>query len=274
MSSYFKFLPEHTLAVHVLDLFPMSFVNPDRLNKLLAASVFVQTGCRNCSASTTGFSSSLVISILSPTNRKPTSSVISLKSAERPSVALSFILFLTFIFSCSDFGSTDVLWIRVFKSIIKLNSTFFNFSPASAFFVFLVLFLDMVDLIVMYRLSGEIIVFQANNGKICRWFHYVALIGAPYSFGFVFFSLRARTCSRFVEFEVVSTPNDSFSYFWTVVASWLLAPCLVLFCSFFWRSTFFGSGCCRFRTEGFQVLQCPAVFLSTVKIRDFSHCCD
>ena len=124
---YFKLLPELMHALHVLHLFSMSFFNPDYQIYCFFASIFVEPGCPKCSASTTCHSSSSGTTVLSPANSKPNCSVISLKTGDNSSAALSFCLFLTNIFNCSNLGSTEFLWIEVFRSIMKLNSAFLIF---------------------------------------------------------------------------------------------------------------------------------------------------
>ena len=97
---YFNFLPELMHAVHVLHLFPMFFFISGHQNMLLSASIFVETGCPKCNASTIGHFSSSGNTILSPANNNPNRSVISLKTEVKSSGGLSFWLLRTHIFSC------------------------------------------------------------------------------------------------------------------------------------------------------------------------------
>ena len=107
---------------------------PGQQIMLLSASIFVEPVCPKCSASTTCLFISSWITILSPVENKSIRLVILLRTEEISSGALSFWLLRTHIFRCSSFRPADVLFVRVFTSIMKLN--FFRFSAASALFVF------------------------------------------------------------------------------------------------------------------------------------------
>ena len=85
-------------------LFSMSVFILDQ-NILLSGNIFVEPGFLKCSASTTRLFSSSGPTILSPANSKVNRLVVSLKARENSSGSLSFCLFLTYIFSCSNFGS-------------------------------------------------------------------------------------------------------------------------------------------------------------------------
>ena len=67
---FFKFLPELKHAVHVLQLFWMSFFILDHQTTLLSASFFVELGYPKCSESTTVPFCSSGIRILSPAIHK------------------------------------------------------------------------------------------------------------------------------------------------------------------------------------------------------------
>ena len=80
-------------AVHVLNLFPLSFFIQDHQNILLSASVFVEPACPMYSSSLTCIVSSSGATILSPAVFKPKRTVIQLKTEESISEALFFVYF-------------------------------------------------------------------------------------------------------------------------------------------------------------------------------------
>ena len=128
--------PELMNAVHVLHLISMSFLIPDHQIILLSARVFPWTRVSEVqSVSTVCFFSSSGITILSPANNKLSGAVSSLKTEKDFSVALSFWISLTQIFSCGTFRSTDYFCLKVFNLPKKLNSAFIKTSSVLAFFV-------------------------------------------------------------------------------------------------------------------------------------------
>ena len=123
-------------AVHVLHISSKSFQIPADQNILPSANNFDDPGCPKCSASNHCFLSSSGTTVLSPENSRPKCSENSVKTGENSSGARSFQVFRKQTFSSSSFGSTEVLWIRVFESIMKLSLAFLRFSFASAFTIF------------------------------------------------------------------------------------------------------------------------------------------
>ena len=69
-------------------------------------------------------------------NSRPKRSVSLVIMGEKCSGFRSFWLFRKYVFSSGNFGSTEFLGVRVFKSTMKLNSTSLRFSSASEFTVF------------------------------------------------------------------------------------------------------------------------------------------
>ena len=117
---YFIFPLQLTQAVHVLNFSPMSFRIPAQQNVLLSARTFVEPSCPKCSVSTTFPFSSSDITILSPANIKPIQSVSLVKTGENFLGAGSLWLIHRECFDCNNFASTELLWIRVFKSSMNL----------------------------------------------------------------------------------------------------------------------------------------------------------
>ena len=115
-------------AMDVLRLLSISFFISDHQNILPSANIFVEPECPKCNSSTSCFFNSSETTILSPANSKANRSVMSLKTGEISSGAPSLCLFRTHFFSYTSFGSTEVLFIRIFRSIMKLNPAFFKFS--------------------------------------------------------------------------------------------------------------------------------------------------
>ena len=129
---YFIFLPELTHAVHVLLLSPLHILISDLQNLLISARFFLEPSCPKCSASTICFFSSWWTKVFPPKNRQPKRSLSSLNTGENSLGACSF--WLLSIFNCSSFLCVNRGY--VFKSTIYLSSEFFEFSYASAFFIF------------------------------------------------------------------------------------------------------------------------------------------
>ena len=119
-------------AVHVLHLFLISFLIRDHQQMLLSASTFVKPGCPKCSASTTCFFNYSGMKNLSTAKTAKSFG----KLAENPRKIFGSPFYSKQIFNCNSFGSTEVSWIRVFKSTMKWDSAFLRFSPASAFLGF------------------------------------------------------------------------------------------------------------------------------------------
>ena len=114
----------------------MSLLIPDRHNMLLSVCIFVEPECPKCIASTNSFFNFSWIRLLSPTNNKPNRSIISLKTGDNSPGARFFCSFRRTILNCKSSGSTEVLWIGVFKSTAKPKFSFWRIFSASAFMIF------------------------------------------------------------------------------------------------------------------------------------------